>query len=221
VKWPDLNKLVSDELGAIHIDGNNTYGKNPRVLDFEIPELNNIKIRALQKKRGFINKISIHSEKPLVGSISNEQSVTRWMANRYTTTALPDEFESRITKQKSKLAKIFAGDIGKKCKSVYINLNEFTRDLQKHEAYVLNIFFVLQNSDYEAYFETEGSQNSIFNKFLTNISSKIEDCEGIVLNKAIFMNEKRLTVAQLESGKLKRWQFDYVSLGKKGMLPID
>lgn len=216
---PTLEYIVCENIDSI--DGNNTYGKNPRVLDLEINELNKLKIRALQRSRGFINKVSIQKEKPLVSSISNEQSVTRWMANRYITTALPDEFESRISKQKSKLAKVFASDIGKKCKSVYINLNEFTIDLQKNENYVLHIFFVLQDSDFKAYFETEDNPNSVFNKFLTNISSKIEGCEGIVLSKATFINEKTLTVAQLESGKLKRWQFDYVSLGKQGMLPTD
>lgn len=212
---PTLEYIVCQPIDKVH--GNSTFGKNPRLLHIEIDEKT---FELKQKDRGFISKSLIDEEAPVISAlpINKESLIIRWMANRYITTALPDQFETRLGKQKDKLSKAFNNEVGKVCKSVYINLNEFILDLNETEDYECILVFLLNAEDYEAYYDEEDNENSPFNNFLKRISDIFSSAEGITLTKAMFVSEKSFTVHQVESGQLKRWQFDYISIAKGGSL---
>lgn len=212
---PTLEYVVCQPIDKIN--GNSTFGKNPRVLHIDI-DGNNLEVK--QKDRGFICKSLIDEEAPAIPAlpIAKESLITRWMANRYITTALPDQFEERLGKQKDKLSRAFNNEVGKACKSVYINLNEFILDLSQTEDYKCILVFMLNAEDYEAYFDEEDNGKTLFNDFLKRISVIFSNVEGITLTKAMFVSEKSFTVHQMESGQLKRWQFDYISIAKGGSI---
>jgi len=212
---PTLEYIVCHPIEKI--DGNASFGKNPRVLHIDI-DGNNLEVK--QKDRGFICKSLIDEEAPTIPSlpIAKESLITRWMANRYITTALPDEFEERLGKQKDKLSKAFNNEVGRACKSVYINLNEFIHDLSQDEDYKCILVFTLNAEDYEAYFDEEENEKTTFNDFLKRISVIFNTVDGITLSKVTFVSEKSFTVHQMESGQLKRWQFDYISMAKGGSI---
>ncbi|WP_206486452.1 hypothetical protein [Thalassotalea sp. G2M2-11] len=212
---PDLEYIVCKQIEKL--DGNATFGKNPRLLHINIQ---GHLLELQQKYRGFIQKSPISNELPMIASLdfNDESLITRWMANRYITTALPDMFEFRLNKAKakSKLTKAFNSEIGKYCKSVYISLNEFIKDLSDDESYECSLVFVLSRDSYAKYVEEEDNEQSSYSDFLKRISDIIDPVVGINLNRAMFVGEHRLTIEQVESGKLKKWQFDYVSIGKEG-----
>lgn len=213
---PYLEYIVCEEISDL--DGNASFGKNPRLLHIELEELNGLKLKLEQKARGFISKISIASEPPLFSCLSdkNESLIVRWMANRYITTALPDEFESRVAKQKSKLTKAFSTEVGITCKAVYISLNEFVLDLPKEEKYECILVFLISDANYENYTREEDGEGHIYNDFLKRIDTVFQSIDGIDLKTTMFISENNLTIGQLESGRLKRWQFDYISVSKGG-----
>lgn len=215
---PYLEYIICEKIE--NLDGNATNGKNPRLLHIELRECGGVKFKLEQKNRGFIDKSGIAKHAPLYSNllIENESLITRWMANRYITTALPDEFENRIKNQKSKLTKAFATDAGRLCKAVYISMNEFIKDLDENENYVFFLVFLLSAKSYEKYVEEEGNSKSIFNDFINRILKIYKSVEGVELEKAIFISEKQLTIGQIESGQLKKWQFDYISLAKGGQI---
>lgn len=212
---PTLEYIICQPIDKI--DGNSNFGKNPRVLHIDIDGL---KVELKQKDRGFISKSFIDEEPPAIQSlpIAQESLITRWMANRYITTALPDAFETRIGKQKDKLSKAFRNEVGKSCKSVYINLNEFILDLKDAEDYQCILVFMLNAEDYEQYHDEEDNDKTIYNDFLERITEIFTSVDGITLKRALFVSEKQFTVHQMESGNLKRWQFDHISLAKGGNL---
>jgi hypothetical protein len=213
---PYLEYIVCEEVS--NLDGNASFGKNPRLLHIELEELNGLKLKLEQRARGFISKISIANEAPLFSCLSdkNESLIVRWMANRYVTTALPDEFEARVAKQKSKLTKAFSSEVGINCKAVYISLNEFVLDLAKEAKYECILVFLLSDFNYERYASEEDGEGHAYNDFLTRINKVFQSVDGIDLKTSMFISENVLTIGQLESGKLKRWQFDYISVGKGG-----
>lgn len=215
ISEPTLEYIVCEEVGSL--DGNCTFGKNPRILHLAVE---GTKLALYQNKRGFIPKSLITTCKPQITNLpfSDESLITRWMANRYTTTALPDEFENRLSKSKSKLSKAFASSLGAKCKTVYIGLNEFIKDLPTESVYECTLVFTLNRDNVEELVAQEDDANSEYNQFKSRIITIFDSIQGVTLNKVLFIGENKLTVEQLESGKLKKWQFDYVSLSKSGQI---
>lgn len=210
---PDLEYIVCNPIDTL--DGNATYGKNPRLLHIDIK---GHLLELQQKSRGFIKKHLISKERPMISTLDfkDESLITRWMANRYITTALPDQFESRLYKAKPKIAKSFNSEIGKQCKSVYISLNEFVEDLGDGKSYECSLVFTLSRNGYAKYVEEEDNGSTNFCDFLNRITQIFNAVEGVTLKKTMFVGEHRLTIEQVESGKLKRWQFDYISVSKNG-----
>ncbi|WP_289029679.1 hypothetical protein [uncultured Paraglaciecola sp.] len=217
---PNLEYIICERIR--NIDGNATYGKNPRLLHIQLDEIEGIILKLEQKNRGFIDKSFITVETPFFSalSIKNESLITRWMANRYISTALPDEFERRITKTKSKLSKTFSNEIGATCKAVYISLNEFIKDLEASENYECLLVFILSQSSYETYVEEEDNDKTSYSDFIKRIVEIFTTVEGVDLKTALFVSEKNFTIEQVESGSLRKWQFDYVSVSKGGETTI-
>lgn len=217
---PNLEYIVCEKLEKI--DGNATYGKNPRLLHLQLSELNEFPVKLQQKNRGFIDKWSISEERPLISEVEsqNESLITRWMANRYITTALPDKFESRVSIQKSKLTKAFANKVGAKCKALYISLNEFILDLEDNENYECTLVFILNAESYTEYVSEEDNDKTEYNDFLIRITEIFGLINGIELQRAFFISSNAFTINQAESGKLKKWQFDYISMAKNGELTL-
>lgn len=208
---PNLEVVVAKPIDVV--DGNCTYGKNPRKLHIEIEGLGqNFELE--QRDRCLVNREHIDKCNP--AEITLEYSVARaicvWVVNRYMSSAFPDAFETRVSKSKSKLRKLFSSVIGQKCRSVYIILNEPLRDLEETEDYQLRIFFTLSSLDFQEFDAKDDDYNSDYTAFLKTLVKIFEDIDGVVLIKAVFIDDSKLTVAQVQAPSFMKWNFDFLSV---------
>jgi len=196
---------------------NNMYGKNPRLFDITC-SLTNVTYRFDQNYRGFISRQKLGESKvcSFVLTETNRTDIKRWMSNRYIASALPDKFDLRIGSLRDKLKKLYGKGVGKLCRSVYLLIDEPTKDLDEATPYNISIFYVLSNSSYDLMCSEEDSGSLRFETFLGKINVLFQNIEGIALKKAVFISESNLTLEQLNNSKFIKWNLDYISLGKTG-----
>ncbi|MCQ8848100.1 hypothetical protein NQT74_05880 [Alteromonas stellipolaris] len=208
---PDLE--VATATPVAKADGNCTFGKNPRKLHLEIEQLALV-VEVEQKNRLVIPRGEIASCAPLVATLtaSTSRALITWTVNRYLSSAFPDEFERRISNKKTQLRKVFNSEVGQKCKAVYVVINESIKDLPDDESYELHIYFTLNRQNYALYDDEAEDTPDGFNSFLKRLTDLFEKINGTRLLSVNFQDDSKLTVAQVESPKLIKWNFDFLSI---------
>lgn len=208
---PDLEIAVAIPIGQI--DGNCTHGKNPRKLHVCLTQLNQ-SFELEQKNRCVISRKHIDKCTPTIGKLESSvaRAICTWVINRYISSAFPDNFETRISKNKSKLRKLFANPVGQKCRAVYITLNESLRDLDEDENYELRVFFTLSTLDYQDYDREYDEPNNAYKDFLDKLTLIFQHTNGITLLNATFLDDSKLTVAQVQNPAFMKWNFDFISI---------
>ena len=194
---------------------NNMHGKNPRLFDITCSSTS-VTYRFNQNYRGFISRKKLE-ESNVCGFVLNETNRTdikRWMSNRYIASALPDKFDFRIGSLRNKLKTLYSKGVGKLSRSVYLLIDEPTKDLDDASSYNISIFYTLSNTSYDLMCNEEDSDASRFEAFLHKVSELFKKVNGIELNKTAFISESHLTLEQLNNSKFIKWNLDYISLGK-------
>ncbi|MFT4850882.1 MAG: hypothetical protein ACI83B_003443 [Sediminicola sp.] len=194
---------------------NNMYGKNPRLFDITCSSTN-VTYRFNQNYRGFISRQKLGKSNvcSFLLTETNRTDIKRWMSNRYIASALPDKFDLRIGSLRNKLKTLYGKGVGKLCRSVYLLIDEPTKDLHDATSYNISIFYTLSNDSYNLMYNEEDSGNSRFEAFLNKVLELFKKANGIELNKAAFISESHLTLEQLNNSKFIKWNLDYISLGK-------
>jgi len=194
---------------------NNMHGKNPRLFDITCSSTN-VTYRFNQNYRGFISRKKLEESNvcSFVLNETNRTDIKRWMSNRYIASALPDKFDLRIGSLRNKLKTLYSKEVGKLCRSVYLLIDEPTKDLDDASPYNISIFYTLSNTSYELMCNEEDSDASRFEVFLNKVSELFKNVTGIELHKAAFISESHLTLEQLNNSKFIKWNLDYISLGK-------
>lgn len=119
------------------LDGNNTYGKNPRVIDFENGDSPDVRCyRCVDAERRRLDRKLLRGGLP-VGALAPKtiRLLANWTGRRYTRPALPDEFNRRrkiVSQQVARIGREFAQEIA----SFYVVLNEDS-ELEPDESYVI------------------------------------------------------------------------------------
>ena len=121
---PFVELHVGHSIGEI--DGNNAFGKSPRVLDFQTTvNGGDRKLRILDRERKRVPRQVLERAVPIgVMPEADVRMVSRWTANRYTRPALPDAFNARRAKAKDAITKLASRD-AKDVTGFYIALNTF------------------------------------------------------------------------------------------------
>ncbi len=194
---------------------NNMYGKNPRLFDITC-SFSGLTYRFNQNYRGFISRKELEKSNVCNFALSetNRTDIKRWMSNRYIASALPDKFDRRVGNLRNKLKTLYGKGVGKLCRSVYLFIDEPTKDLGEETPYKISIFYTLSNHNYSEMCNEEDNESSTFESFLTKVSELFKKAEGIVLNQAKFISESNLTIEQLNNSHFIKWNLDYISLGK-------
>ena len=134
----------------------------------------------------------------------NKKILKKWLGNRYTRAAFPDEFNIRLAK--AKVSKITEKGISSKVSHIFFEVED--SELSPDEIYQLNVMVVAETSDdvekgkiEDAYFEVFGN------------------IEGIRTNLVV-VTEDEVTLKDLHN--YKRWDKDSISFSNQNQsLPIE
>lgn len=205
---PNIEYLIA--LPVERLDGNFTYGKNIRKLHLNIVIDGNQKSHALlANRRGFISRQLIVDVKP-AGNIKLEAEqkalLTKWLANRYTATAFPDEFESRIDQVRQRLKKHFEKPLAHQMLGIWISLISGMAELPDTENYEVAISLV---------FTSEAYVRDIDEHKLDNFASEVKDilgqAVGIVVSDILVISEQDFSLMNYR--RMSRWvNFEYISV---------
>lgn len=177
-------------------NGNYQNGKNPRVLDIRIGQIDyefSIHDKFRVKKE---NLESLYLPAPEKLDLENLDILRKWVSKRYTRAAFPDNFNNRLGKNKaySKLAK---NNISQNVREVFIFVEE--KELDEKNSYEPKILVVIpENLNKDKQEEIETAYERAFTG--NGIDPDIQ-----------LVTENDVTLADLRT--YKRWDMDYYSLG--------
>lgn len=176
-------------------NGNYQNGKNPRVLDIHIEQLDyefsiHDKFRVKKEK---LENLSLPEPEKL--NRENLDILRKWVSKRYTRAAFPDNFNGRLGKNKA-YAKLAKSDISRNVREVFIFVEE--SELDEKTSYKPKILVVIPENLNED--EQEKIETAYENAFTGNgIDPDIQ-----------LATENEVTLADLRT--YKRWDMDYYSL---------
>lgn len=205
---PHIEYLVA--LPAEKLDGNCTYGKNIRKLHLYIGiEGNQKPYELLANRRGLIPRECIVGIKP-AGNIKLETeekgSLSRWLANRYTATAFPDEFEKRVDKVRKKLKRHFENPLTNQMLGIWISLLSGMTELPTTETYEVVISLVFTSEAYKKY-----SDEHELDDFAEKVKGILGQTDGIVAKEVFVIPEDDFSLRNYR--KMSRWvNFEYISM---------
>lgn len=201
----DEEPFIEFIIGNFSDDKSCKNGKNPRKLHLE----NNGQIlEFIIHNRFFVKKDSLtsfnFSDTLFELSNDNKKILKKWLGNRYTRAAFPDEFNNRL--KKAKVAKITEKGISSKVSHIFFEVED--RELSSEEIYQLNVMVVVDNSD-------DVDKNDIEDAYF----EAFYNIEGIETNLRV-VTEDEVTLKDLHN--YKRWDKDSISFSKQNQsLPIE
>ena len=202
---PEEEPFIEFIIGNLSEDRSCKNGKNPRKLHLE----NNGQIlEFIIHNRFFIKKESLasfeFSDTLFEITADNTKVLRKWLGNRYTRAAFPDEFNKRL--KNAKVEKITEKGISSRVSHIFFEVED--RELLSEEIYQLNVMVVVDNSD-------DVNKNDIEDAYF----EVFEHIEGIETNLRV-VTEDEVTLKDLQN--YKRWDKDSISFSKKNQsLPIE
>lgn len=137
------------------LDGNYTYAKNIRRLHIELV-INGEKrpYELLAHRRGYLPREPLQRLKPAVNIKVETEShglLARWLANRYTATAFPDTFESRINSNKvrERLKRLLKDKLSTDMIGIWVTLEPGRVELEEREQYEITVLLVYTHQAFE------------------------------------------------------------------------
>lgn len=192
-------------IGNFSEDKSCKNGKNPRKLHLE----NNGQIlEFIIHNRFFVKKDSLSKfdflNVFLKLTVDNKKILKKWLGNRYTRAAFPDEFNNRLAK--AKVSKLIEKGISSKVSHIFFEVED--KELSDKENYQLNVMVVVDDS---AGIEKDNIEDVYFEVF--------DKIEGIESNIRV-VSENEVTLNELHS--YKRWDKDSISFSNQNQsLPVN
>ena len=195
------------------IDGNNSFGKNPRALDLETTINGKARaLRILDHERKRIPRQTLEDLLP-VGCMPDDdiRMVAKWTANRYTRPALPDAFNGRRASAKDAITKLIRR-VDKVIEGFYVALNTFDE--------------LPDGTDYQAAFMSitpKGIADDV-NRFpkvveVTNAVAGLLKVRGIAVVDVAARSASEVSLEDI--AYYKRLEFDYISERHGGERPVE
>ena len=173
-------------IGKFSEDKSCKNGKNPRKLHLE----NNGQIlEFIIHNRFFVKKDSLVgfkvSDVLFELSRDNKKILKKWLGNRYTRAAFPDEFNTRLAK--AKVSKLTEKGISSRVSHIFFEVED--RELSSEEIYQLNVMVVVDNSG-------DVDKNDIEDAYF----EAFDNIEGIESNLRV-VTEDEITLKDLHNYK--------------------
>jgi len=183
-------------------DGNLSYGKNSRLLDFTIGESS---YRASCHDRFRMDRRSLA---PLTPSEVHQADanlcdlIADWITKRYIRPAFPDAFNNRL-KQEEKPIRKFLKKHGHAYTRIYMNCAPREAEIDPDEDYQLTVWLVLNES------HSEPVDALMAQKLVVEFEQILDGCQGIKVLECMAVPESEVTLAHLRVMSL--WDFDDLS----------
>ncbi len=189
------------------IDGNLTFGKNPRKLQFCL-QPDNTAFEVSIHSRHSIDRKWLESYKPHPEH-STPMAVLRvlrdWIARRYTRSAFPDNFNERCSKVKPKIEACLKKR-GSNLSGIFVRLNSWDElgDEDDYQVIVVATHPVaLQEDELIDLYE-----------FLDDVVENFDSCEGIQVIAHDLVSEAVFSLDDLRNSL--KWECDHLSLRDEG-----
>ena len=189
-------------------------GRSPRKLHLE----NNGQIlEFIIHNRFFIKKDTLvgfeFSDVLFELTFDNKKILKKWLGNRYTRAAFPDEFNTRLSK--SNASKIIEKSLSSKVSHIFFEVED--AELSSEESYELNVLVVLDmDSMYKE--NPDLNEQTVKAKYEKDFTEAFET-NGIEVFLRV-VSEDEVTLKDLQN--YKRWDKDSISFSKKNQsLPIE
>lgn len=220
---PSVEVIVG--IGISKLDGNYTYGKNPRRLHLEFSDgEEKVWVELLNTQKISIPKARL--EKFIPSSLKLEEEnrnvLQRWLASRYRRAAFPDEFDRRLKAAKvdRKIARILE-PLGKDILAIFFDVdqgNDVTHEDEK-DPYRLDIYLVYDTSQDPLAAEKSAK------KAARDIESIFESCfckkdQWINIELCVCEEISDEAVTYRQSLNLKQWRMDHLSLQEEPQHPM-
>lgn len=205
IKEPFVELLFMSEIQEE--DGSFTNGKNPRKFHLQVlKDGSNKYLECLIYDKFFLSREHLANSIPISNFRIKDEDLPpfiQWIAKRYTRSAFPDAFNKRTRSVINGIKSILKNDGGESF-GLFVRLNT-DRELDESEEYklILNILF---HPKYSNDFSI-----AKFDSCLEKIEDQFSRVKGVALVQA-----QRLSIDELtyfEFLLLKKWDFDYISLG--------
>lgn len=203
---PLVEVLIGRTIPEDQVDGNFTWGKNPRTIDFEA--------EVCGKTRWYRCRISEKStlgRRVLTRSFPSEALpqptcgvLARWVAKRYTRAALPDAFNERVRRMDERIKRLMVRD-GKLITHVYLSLDT-EEELPPNRPYRV----IMRATALPEVLEDRELTGKLSAAVL-GLKSLLNECDGVEVLDAELESEVEITLHDLSSGQLRRWDYDYLS----------
>ncbi len=199
--------------------GNYLGGKNSRRIEFshEITGDGISHWYALPYERHLINrKLLLDDLKP--GSLLHDEQklkmILRWLSRRYTRTAFPEAFVSRIETRKGPIGKRFSR-LNPHISNVFVSVTPFA-ELDDDDEYGMEIILVM---DAEKFDDTE--QYELCDDIKKQLEYQLGECDGIKVDDISIESTASITIEDLK-GYLE-WDYSYLSFREpdEAAIPVD
>jgi len=205
---PNVEVLVVDEIDSIN--GQYTYGKNPRYLDFSTTiegNLTSFHIHAAKKinvPRRILCSCTPDSSASL-GNTRELDTLTEWLGDRYTRVAFPDSFNERIINSESKKIVRALQSGGTNISCIYLALDPWGELPDTvPDAYRVVIIATMQVNDYD-----QEPLREVADAAIQRVSQALNRCPGIEVEESALLSEEKLTLNDIRG--LHKWSYGYLS----------
>lgn len=200
VKEPYVELLAIEPIAAV--DGNQTHGKNSRLLDFTIGVS---AFRACCHDRFRIDRRLLASLAPSQAHPVGESLcdlIADWISKRYIRPAFPDEFNIRL-KREERAIRRYLKKYGQVFERIYIVCDPLFEELPGDKDYKLTVWLVLEDKDADSGDVLQAQE------LVLQLEQILDGCRGIEVLECLAVRESEITLAHLRI--LSLWDFDDLS----------
>lgn len=207
VAAPDVEPAAEYVLARIVPTGDPSLaaGKNPRRLQLQL--LDGTYLELDLRRRGSVPKQQLLTAQPSAVAFKKSDLgvLARWLGKRYSRASFPDEFNRRLEKQASRLAKLSKKEAAIDISAVFVSLDPSTEDLPPEVPYQVILWIACPVEVYE-----NATQLAKVEALATKFGDAFVACDGISLLEVEVRSHADITLADLET--LKKIDFDHRSL---------
>jgi len=203
---PYFEVLCLHPLGQ-EANGGYLGGKNSRRIEFSLSLPGNDISHwfALPYERHLINRELLLDDLMPDASIQDAQilqMILSWLSRRYTRTAFPETFISRINARKDPIGKKFSR-LNPYIKSVYVRLAPFN-ELDDGDEYSIDIMLVMDAEKYD-----DAGKYKLCDEIKKQLEAQLGKCDGIKVSDITLESTASVTIEDLKG--FREWDYSYLS----------
>ena len=198
-KEPTVELLIARTITVDERDGTKFYGKNPRLMQFEV----NSQLYQVSIQEKLVLDRRLLTTCAPAGRLKDDvvRELAIWTANRYRRLAFPHSFNKRLLSARG-LERTLRREAGV-ITALYVRLNTF-EELPDSDPYRVELRALMRDETRD---NQESEQRAI--KAFTAIVKHLSSCPGIEIVDQDLLSEGEFTLTDLR--QYPKWDLDYIS----------